>query len=85
MEIKIQCFSAFRPFGEQISLAVTEGTTVSGMRELLLAKLKQIDASFDKPGLLDSSRFATETEVLQESTPLKDGMSIAIIPPVSGG
>ena len=85
MNITIQCFGAFRPFGEQISLTVTEGTSISGMRTLLLDKLKQIDASFDKPGLLESSRFATETEILPESTPLQDGMSIAIIPPVSGG
>lgn len=85
MNITIQCFGAFRPFGEQISLQIPKGNTVSDMRAALLDRLKQIDASFNKPGLLDSSRFATETEILQESTPLKDGMSIAVIPPVSGG
>ncbi len=85
MEITIQCFGAFRPFGEQIILSVAEGTSLCAMRKVLLDKLKQIDDSFDKPGLLDSSRFATETEILQESTPLQDGMRIAIIPPVSGG
>lgn len=85
MNITIQCFGAFRPFGEQISLVVTEGDTVADMRNLLMDKLKQIDASFNKPELLDSSRFATEKEILLESTPLKDGMCIAIIPPVSGG
>ena len=85
MNITIQCFGAFRPFGEQISLSMNEGTSISDMRAALLNRLKQIDASFDKPGLLDSSRFATETEILQESTLLQDGMSIAIIPPVSGG
>ncbi len=85
MEITIQCFGAFRPFGEYISLRIEEGYTVSDMRKVLLDRLNQIDASFNKPGLLDSSRFATETDILQESTPLKDGMSIAIIPPVSGG
>lgn len=85
MNITIQCFGAFRPFGEQISFTVTEGALVSDMRLALLDRLKQIDASFDKPQLLESSRFATETEILRESTPLTDGMSLIILPPVSGG
>ena len=85
MQITIQCFGVFRPFGEQINLAVTEGTTISDMRKALLDKLRQVDPTFNMPGLVESSRFATETEILPESTSLKDGMNIAIIPPVSGG
>ncbi len=85
MNIIVQCFGAFRPFGQQISLLVPEDATVSSIRRVLAEELKKIDHSFNKMELINSSRFATETEILPESTPLKDGMNIAIIPPVSGG
>ena len=85
MEITIQCFGAFRPFGKQIILQVEDGNTISHMRNILLDKLQQTDNSLNTHALLASSRFATETEILHESAPLHDGMNIAIIPPVSGG
>ncbi len=85
MEITIQCFGLFRSFGEQIKLSIAEGDRISDMRKALLDKLQQMDASFNKLDLLGSARFASETEILQESMPLKEGMAIAIIPPVSGG
>lgn len=84
MNITIQCFGAFRPFGENIAISVADGATVADMRAELLGKLIQIDPAF-RAGMLDSSRFATETAVLSEATILNDGAMLAIIPPVSGG
>lgn len=85
MNITIQCFGAFRPFGDALSLSVAHGTTVADLHGLFLKKLKEIDPSFDNPILIDNSRFATETALLASSTPLAEGMQLAVIPPVSGG
>lgn len=85
MKITLQCFGAFRPFGENITLSLPEKAVVSDIRAALLLRIKEKDNSFNKVGLIDSSRFATETDILPENTSLSDGMRIAIIPPVSGG
>ena len=85
MNITIQCFGAFRPLGEQIHLSISPGSLVSDIRTALLRTIQQMDVTFDTPGLIDSSRFATETTILAENTALHDGMTLAIIPPVSGG
>lgn len=85
MEITLQCFGAFRPFGEQLTLSLAKGALVSDIREALVSKLKELDSNFNKKALIDSSRFATETELLFETEPLKEDAIIAIIPPVSGG
>lgn len=85
IKIILQCFGAFRPFGENITLSLPENAIVSDIRAALLLQIREKDAGFKKVGLIDSSRFATETEILAENTSLNDGMCIAIIPPVSGG
>ena len=79
MQITIQLFGAFRPYGEQLELTLPDGATVADIRSAILAKIDTPQA------LLDSSRFATETEVLADNSPLKDGETYAIIPPVAGG
>lgn len=85
MKITLQCFGAFRPFGENITLSLPEKAVVSDIRAALLLRIQEKDKGFNKGGLIDSSRFATQTEILPENTSLSDGMCIAIIPPVSGG
>ncbi len=85
MEISLQLFGPFRVFGEKILLQLVENPIVSDVREALAKKLFEMDCTLYKKGLLDASRFATETEILHDTSPLKEGEIIAIIPPVSGG
>ncbi len=85
MEITLQLFGAFRAFGEQLTLSLPEGAIISDIRKTLIKKLNELDSSFDKLSLIDSSRFATETEILNEDTTLENGSIITIIPPVAGG
>ncbi|WP_319495737.1 MoaD/ThiS family protein [uncultured Cohaesibacter sp.] len=85
MTITIRCFGAFRAFGEEMELTVARGTTVADLREPLLEAMRQADQTFAADVLLDSSRVATETELLTDAAPLVEGMRLAIIPPVSGG
>ncbi len=85
MNITIQCFGIFRLLGERIELAIKEGSTIADMRIVLSDRLDQSDATFADAALLASSHFATESDVLPDDARLKDGMCLAIIPPVSGG
>jgi molybdopterin converting factor small subunit len=85
MEVTLQLFGAFRTFGNQLKLSLKKNSTVSDIRKALLDQAPSSDMSFDKKALIEQSRFATETEVLSEATPLEPSMVITIIPPVSGG
>ena len=85
MEITLQLFGAFRSFGEHLTLSLSQNATVSDIKSVLLEKMTALDEAFDKKRLIDSARFATETEILPETALLKSGDIIAIIPPVSGG
>lgn len=85
MDVILQLFGAYRPFGDSLTLTLPEPATVADIREPLKAVLKACDSHAYKQGLVDSSRFATETEVLAEDAILKHGMLLAVIPPVSGG
>ena len=85
MEITLQLFGAFRIFGETVTLQLPERAIVSDVRDVLSKKLFELDSKFNRKGLLDSSRFATEVEILYETSPLSAGATIAIIPPISGG
>jgi len=85
MEIRLQLFGAFRPLGEELKLTLDKGAIVSDIRAALIEVLGKVDNKLLKQGVVESSRFATETEILSESALLKDGEVIAIIPPVAGG
>ena len=85
MKITLLLFGAFRSFGEQFMLSLPENAIVSDMREELLKEIMQLDSNFKKKELIESSRFATETEVLRDDQPLQNEAVIAIIPPVAGG
>ena len=46
MQVTIQCFGAFRPFGEQIILSMSENATVSDIRQVLPKRDKKNRYSF---------------------------------------
>lgn len=79
MQITLELFGAFRPFGEKLELSLPDHGTVADIPAALQAEINA------QPGLIQSSRFATETEILPQHAALKDGMTLAILPPVSGG
>ncbi|MCJ8323442.1 MAG: MoaD/ThiS family protein [Rhizobiales bacterium] len=85
MNITIQTFGAFRQFGRNIDLELNAGACVSDIRQPLNAALNQYVAKFDIAGLIESSRFATDVEILSEDAILAAGSTITILPPVSGG
>ncbi len=84
MEITLQLFGEFRHFGSYLKILLTKGATISDIRKELLKELQKRDPNFKKD-LIDSSRFATETELLSDTHSLQDGSMITIIPPVAGG
>lgn len=85
MQITLQLFGGFRPLGTQLELCLPEDATVSDIPKALTQKIAELDSSFTKQALVKVSRFATETELLNENDLLNDGATIAIIPPVAGG
>lgn len=85
MKIVIQTFGAFRQFGRTINIELGEGAMVSDIRLPLSQVLTGKEVGFDVAGLIESSRFATETIILEEDAILTVGELITILPPVSGG
>lgn len=85
MQITLQTFGAFRQFGQNISLELSDDAKVADIRVPLVSALAEFSANFDIAGLIESSRFATETEILGEDAILQNGNLITILPPVSGG
>lgn len=85
MNITIQTFGAFRQFGRNIIIELNDGACVSDIRQPLNLALKDNVAKFDIAGLIESSRFATEIEILSEDAIIAAGSVITILPPVSGG
>lgn len=85
MQITLQTFGAFRQFGQNIPLELSDDAKVADLRAPLTLALAEFSANFDIAGLVESSRFATETEILEENAILQNGTLITILPPVSGG
>ena len=85
MQITLQTFGAFRQFGQDLKLELADNAIVADIRRPLVQALAEFSANFDIPGLVESSRFATETEILEEDAHLSDASIITILPPVSGG
>lgn len=85
MNITIECFGAFRNFGDEIPVTLSGDLTVADLPDALFDALKKLDDSFDNKDLIARSRFASDTEILSETAPLTQNMRLAIIPPVSGG
>lgn len=85
MQLTIQTFGAFRQFGREFILELNETATVADIRAPLIDALAEFKAEFDIAGLVDSSRFATETTILDDDALLANISKIHILPPVSGG
>lgn len=85
MQITIQTFGAFRQFGRKIPLELANEASVADIRAVLTQAIGSQEASFDIAGLIESSKFATDSAILEEDAPLQAGVLITILPPVSGG
>ncbi len=85
MKITVQLFGVFKQLGERLTLSLPEEAIIADVRKALIEKMREETMPFNKKALMDSSLFATQTEILSETASLKPGSVIAIIPPVSGG
>lgn len=85
MKVKLQLFGAFRKYGNEINIDLPLGSIVSDLRPKLLDIISDDDKAFDTKSLIDTSRFANDEEVLEESSVINDNDVLAILPPVSGG
>lgn len=83
--VSISLYGAFRQLGvQQITLEVTELSTVAELRDTLEKYLKIINAKIPSH-LVKASVFATDELVLKESDLVADLKCVAILPPVCGG
>jgi molybdopterin converting factor small subunit len=85
MEITLQLFGAFRPLGQGMCFCLKADAKLSDLRIAFAQKLAESDAIANAETLLASSRFASDTQILNEDMQLQNGAKIAIIPPVAGG
>ncbi len=81
MTIKVLYFSSIKDklkkSSEQIN--IPEGATLKDLIKLLKEKYPEIQENLDK------AMFAINEEYAEKDTVLKDGDTVAVIPPVSGG
>lgn len=86
MTLTLKLFGTFRNYGQELDLEVTENDQVSDLRVTLLETLKQQESNQEAlVKLINTSRFATDKVILEESDSIKDINELAILPPVSGG
>ena len=81
MKVKVLYFSSIKDKLKKSSeeFEIKEGTTISEFLNILKSKYPEISKSFE------SSMFAVNEEYVEQSFSLKEGDTVAIIPPVSGG
>lgn len=80
MKIKILFFAeAKRITGLEETELDFEGVDISDLKELLKVKFSSLNK------VLESSAFAVDKEYVQSQTVLKNGDTVAVIPPVEGG
>jgi molybdopterin converting factor subunit 1 len=80
MTITILFFGHYRDFvGDEMRLTVEQGATL----QTLFAQLSASDARFAT--LTQICRFAVNEEYASLETPLNDGDTVAVLPPMSGG
>ncbi|MBN8211543.1 MAG: hypothetical protein J0M09_01325 [Xanthomonadales bacterium] len=86
MRISIQLYGAFRQFQEEgkLDLDCPGATTIGDVRAAMDVYGLSHWRGYTS-GLMRTSAFATETELLRASSPIPTDGRLAIIPPVCGG
>ncbi len=83
IQLQLRYFASLREaLGASESIAVPEGTTVGGLRGLLVAR-GGLHAELLAPGR--PVRAAVSQQVCGDDTLLSDGVEVAFFPPVTGG
>jgi len=81
MQIRMRYFASLREITGQReeALNITEGTTVAGVRALLLKRYPALENALARAASAINHQYVTA------ETPLKEGDEMAFIPPVGGG
>jgi molybdopterin converting factor small subunit len=86
IQVKIELFGAFRQFTKQdtLELSVEQGIKLPELRKALERALHETPNK-SLQSLIESSAFADEKAILDESLSLDHDMTLAVLPPVCGG
>ncbi len=80
MTVTVLFFGHYRDFvGDEMRLITEQGATL----QILLAQLSASDSRLDT--LIQICRFAVNEQYASLETPLSDGDTVAVLPPMSGG
>ncbi|MEK6580511.1 MAG: MoaD/ThiS family protein [Bdellovibrionota bacterium] len=87
IQIELRLFGAFKDLGNggNILLELPEGAGLSDLRKAFSAKISECDSGFRDVSLVQDSAFADEDEILGESTVIRAGAKLCVLPPVCGG
>ncbi len=88
MLINVQLFGSARGLYHepQIAVQMPNGASVNDLRQHLLKMFQtQNSASVKVTEILNSSVFATDSEILANETQLYNDVNLVIMPPVCGG
>ncbi|HEY8271429.1 MAG TPA: hypothetical protein VIG33_11120 [Pseudobdellovibrionaceae bacterium] len=85
INVNISLYGAFRRLGvQQLSLEISDESTVADLRDCMAKYLENIDANISVH-LVKTSAFATDERVLKEEDRVAGLKCLAILPPVCGG
>lgn len=81
LTVTVRFFAAARERAKTgaVTLALPDGATVAQLKEELFRRFPAVGA------LGHQLRFAVDEEFAEDTTPLRDGGEVALIPPVAGG
>ena len=86
MSTRINLFGALREADPRgyVELELPAGSTIAALREALVAHLAT-HAPAVSAGLVRRCAFATDDEILHNHRIVPEGVTLAVLPPVSGG
>ncbi len=81
MKIQIKFFGQLRELTntDETEIEMSEGSCIEDLSNLLKSKFPQIQQH------LNSVSFALNNEYVKKNVPLKDGVEVGLLPPISGG
>ena len=85
--LTIQFFGALRKYATDrpLCLELSEGTSLSNIRSIIVIHIRKQFPDFNQDGLLDDSVFADDSQILSEAQLIIEDATITVLPPVCGG
>lgn len=87
ISINVKLFGGFRQLAgkTEMHLEIPKGVSVSEIRKILFEHMKLLTLQHEKLELIWNSLLADENQLLSDETKIHHSLTLALLPPFSGG